>query len=171
MPTLWARTASFQAINPGDQLPIVIKWETVESIQRCNARASQDIPEDLYEGLDIEPALPSSALAAYVKELLAKAFPPESITAPASRLALELTAPVRAGDTISLSGKVVSKGEDGLVECAIVIENHRQETVGRAAVVVNLATVSPETSSPETSSPETGRQKTGSQKTIAETEA
>jgi hypothetical protein len=155
MPTLWVKTVSFESINPGDRLPIVIKWETAESIQRFNDRAApdspedslEDAPEDLPEGSDIEPALPWSALAAYVKELLAKAFPLESISAPDSRLELEQTAPVRAEDTISLSGKVVSKGGDGLVECEIVIENHRQETVGRAAVVVNLATIGQETGS------------------------
>ena len=145
MPTLWAKTVSFQSINPGDQLPIVIKWETVESIQRYNSRVASDTLEDLDEDLDgdsdAEPTLHSSVLLAYVKELLAKAFPPESITAPASRLDLELTAPVKAEDTISLSGKVVSKREDvvgGLVECEIVIENHRQQTVGRAVAVVAL---------------------------------
>ena len=139
-------TVSFQSINPGDQLPIVIKWETVESIQRFNARAPADNHEDFGRGLDEdsagEPTLDESVLLAYVKELLAKAFPSESITSPASRLDLELTAPVKPEDTISLSGKVVSKREDGaggLVECEIVIENHRQETIGMAAAVVVLA--------------------------------
>lgn len=149
MPTLWARTVSFESINPGDQLPIVIKWETAESIQRYNARAAPDspeeLPEDSAEDSDAGPALASSVLVAYVKELLAKAFPLESISAPNSRLELEQTAPVRAEDTISLSGKVVSKGGYGLVECEIVIENHRQEVIGRAAAVVNLATVGRET--------------------------
>ena len=146
MPTLWAMTVSFQSINPGDQLPIVIKWETVESIQRFNARAPADNHEDFGRGLDEdsagEPTLDESVLLAYVKELLAKAFPSESITSPASRLDLELTAPVKPEDTISLSGKVVSKREDdagGLVECEVVIENHRQETIGMAAAVVVLA--------------------------------
>lgn len=139
-------TVSFQSINLGDQLPIVIKWETVESIQRLNERAQADNHEDLGRGLDEDSAaeltLDESVLLAYVKELLAKAFPSESITSPASRLDLELTAPVKPGDTISLSGKVVSKREDGaggLVECEIVIENHRQETIGMAAAVVVLA--------------------------------
>jgi len=145
MPTLWAMTVSFRSINLGDQLPIVIKWETVESIKRFNARAQadnhEDLGRDLDEDLDAEPTLDESVLLAYVKELLAKAFPSESITSPASRLDLELTAPVKPEDTISLSGKVVSKREDGaggLVECEIVIENHRQETIGMAAAVVVL---------------------------------
>ena len=139
-------TVSFQSINPGDQLPIVIKWETVESIRRFNARAPadnhEDLGRDLDEDSDAEPTLDESVLLAYVKELLAKAFPSESITSPASLLDLELTAPVKPEDTISLSGKVVSKREDGaggLVECEIVIENHRQETIGMAAAVVVLA--------------------------------
>ena len=139
-------TVSFQSINLGDQLPIVIKWETVESIKRFNARAQadnhEDLGRDLDEDSDAEPTLDESVLLAYVKELLAKAFPSESITSPASRLDLELTAPVKPEDTISLSGKVVSKREDGaggLVECEIVIENHRQETIGMAAAVVVLA--------------------------------
>ena len=161
MATLWARTVSFESINPGDQLPIVIKWETVESIRRSRTRAAPDLQNDSGEDTgedfgedtggdpDAGPALPWSVLAAYVKELLAKAFPPESIDAPGSRLDLKLALPVRAEDTISLSGKVVSKGVDGLVECEIVIENHRQEAIGRAAAVVKLATSGRATSGQE----------------------
>ena len=56
MPTLWAMTVSFQSINPGDRLPIVVKWETVESIQRFNARAAADTQEDLGRDLDEDSA-------------------------------------------------------------------------------------------------------------------
>ena len=141
MATLWAKTVSFESINLGDHLPIVIKWETVESIQRFNARVAPDAQEDAEEYAEAEPALHPSALLSYVKELLGRSFPAESITAPASHLDLKLTAPVMAEDTISLSGKVVSKRADdtgGLVECEIVIENHRREAVGRALAVVAL---------------------------------
>ena len=77
----------------------------------------------------------------YVKELLGRAFPPESVTAPNSTLEMELSLPVLPDDTISLSGAVVAKrgeGVSGLIECEIVIENDRQEPVGRAVAVVVL---------------------------------
>lgn len=120
----------------GDRLPIVIKWETRESIERSNARVGSDI-EDAKAEISLHP----DVVRSYVKELLEKAFPPESITASDSTLDMELLAPVMADDTISLSGAVVAKrgeGEGGLVQCEVLIENDRQEPVGRAVVAVVL---------------------------------
>ncbi len=139
MARLWARTVTFESINIGDELPIVIKWETKESIERLNAQVEPTA--DVEEVVETEPSLNPAVLRGYVKELLEKAFPPDSITAPGSRLDLDLMAPVIAEDNISLSGRVVGKREDGrlgLVECAIVIENQDGKTVGRGTAVVLL---------------------------------
>ena len=38
MPMLWAQTVSFELVEPGDVLPVVIRWETGESIERVNSR-------------------------------------------------------------------------------------------------------------------------------------
>ena len=137
MPRLWAKTVTFESVQVGDRLPILIKWETRESIERSNARLADDEEETADPALSLQPAV----LQAYVKELLGKGFPPESITAPGSRLELGPTIPVIAGDTISLSGRVVEKREDGgrrLVGCAIVIENQDGKAVGQATAVVVL---------------------------------
>ena len=136
MATLWAKTVTFESVNLGDRLPIVIKWETRESIERFNAQVGFDAAD-----ADAEPSLAPAAVLSYVKELLVKAFPPASITAPGSTLEMDLSTPVMANDTISLSGTVVAKrgeGATGLVECQILIENDRQQAVGQAVAVVAL---------------------------------
>jgi hypothetical protein len=139
MARLWAKTVTFQAVSVGDRLPVLIKWHTAESMKRLNAQVSptgEGEEEDCQELL-----LHLRVLTSYVTELLQKAFPVDSITAPGSKLEVEPLAPVRPEDTISLSGRVVGKGEEQgrrLVECEIVIENQGSETVGRGMAVVSL---------------------------------
>jgi hypothetical protein len=152
MPTLWAMTVSFASVNPGDSLPIVIKWETEEAIRRSNDPSGADaadasVPESpVPEPPDGEqPSLPAGAIRAYAEELLLKAFPPESLADPARRLDLELTGRVTSADTVSLLGKVVSKREQagrGLVECEIVVEKQlpdlTQQIIGSGTALVPL---------------------------------
>ena len=136
---MWARTTTFESVGVGDRLPVLIKWETVESMKRLNARVSP--ASDSAEGDGQELSLHPRALTSYVTELLEKAFPVDSITAPGSNLEVEPLATVRPEDTISLSGKVVSKREEGdrrLVECQIIIENQGNEMVAQGAAVVSL---------------------------------
>ncbi len=118
---LWAQTVSFELVEPGDVLPVVIRWETEESIARVNSRWQAE--RELENG---EPAgeLCEEAVGEYVVELLGKGFPAERVAAPESSLEVEMAGSVRAGDIISLSGRVVSKREVdgfGLVECAVVV--------------------------------------------------
>ena len=37
MARLWARTTSFESVEVGDELPILVKWETSETIDRFTA--------------------------------------------------------------------------------------------------------------------------------------
>ena len=139
MPRLWARTVTFESVNVGDQLPILVKWETNESIKGFEALVSSTARDE--EKPDQHLSLDPAALVSYVTELLEKAFPIVRIMAQGSQLQFEPVSPVRPEDTISLSGEVVGKRQDGdqrLVECAITIENQDGETVGRAAAVVSL---------------------------------
>jgi hypothetical protein len=150
MPRLWARTVSFESVGVGDQLPILVKWETRETIEGFNALASLSGPEGqtgLTAAEEASPEVaadvtaPPAALMTYVVELLEKAFPLTSILAQGSRLELKPLASVRPEDTISLSGQVIGKEEkEGrrLVECEIVIENQKGQTVGRAVATVSL---------------------------------
>jgi hypothetical protein len=152
MARLWARTVSFESVSVGDQLPILVKWETRETIERFIALASAQfsspeeppelpVTEEAAPEVAAEVTAPPTALMTYVAELLEKAFPLTSILAQGSRLELELAVPVRPEDTISLSGQVIGKLEEEgrrLVECEIIIDNQNGETVGRAAVKVPL---------------------------------
>jgi hypothetical protein len=146
MPRLWARTVSFESVDVGDQLPILVKWETGETIERFTALTSPSGPEDptglpAAEEDTADVTAPPAALMTYVVELLEKAFPLTSIMAQGSRLELKPLAPVSPEDTISLSGQVIGKAEEEgqrLVECEIIIENQRSQTVGRAMAKVSL---------------------------------
>jgi len=126
MARLWAKTVSFASIRVGDQLPILVKSETREMAGPPVAEAA---------------ATPRPGLVAYVTELLEKAFPPAAISARGSRLEVQAIHPVGEGDTISLSGQVVGKREEGdlrLVECQILVENQAGQAVARALAVVPL---------------------------------
>jgi acyl dehydratase len=150
MPRLWAQTAIFESIKVGDQLPILVKWETRETIERFIALASTPFPDSTNQtsrpaAEEAEPevvadvAAPPAALMTYVVELLEKAFPLTSIMALGSRLELEPLSPLRPEDTISLSGEVTGKREEEdrrLVECEIIVENQNGHTVARAVAIV-----------------------------------
>jgi acyl dehydratase len=149
MPRIRARTASFDSIAVGDELPILVKWETGETISRFAALlcpAAADVAATAtgnpQQGQSQGGADASgSTLAAYVAELLEKGFPVSNIMARGSRLHLEVVRPVRAGDTLVLSGRVASKqGEkdQGLVECEISVENQDGETVALAQATVSM---------------------------------
>ena len=144
MARLWARTTTFASVNVGDELPILVKWETAETIARFAALLAPE-SEGPDQAPDSEPAAAptaaSQALLSYVTELLEKGFPLPSITAQGSSLTLQVFAPVQAEDTISLAGRVVAKRQrDGLnlVECLISIENQDNRLVGEATATISL---------------------------------
>ena len=134
MARLWAMTCDFDAIAPGDYLPILIKWETAQSIRARLGPEAADMDEALLQ-------LPEAALRAYLRELLDKGFPPGSLDAEGSRLELELLRPVAPGDTISLSGVVTAKRLEAgrrLVECRLTAEHESGEPAAQATAIVRL---------------------------------
>ena len=144
MARLWARTTTFDSVNVGDELPILVKWETAETIARFAALLAPE-PERPDQApdpaLEAPPTASSQALLSYVTELLEKGFPLPSITAQGSSLTLQVFAPVQAEDTISLAGRVVAKGQRNglnLVECLISIENQDNRLVGEATAAISL---------------------------------
>ncbi|MCH8280411.1 MAG: hypothetical protein IIC96_06975 [Chloroflexi bacterium] len=145
MARLWAKTVTFESVAVGDQLPILAKWETEETIARFNALISREDaePEDgeASQGASSGQAAGAPALAAYVLELLEKAFPIPGILAMGSKLDIQTLQPVRPDDTITLTGEVVDKrleGDRRMVECVVLIENQHGQTVARAVTVVCL---------------------------------
>ena len=138
MGRLWAMTVDFDTVDLGDTLPVLIKWETEETIHRYAALHGEG--DDETDG-PAHPALPTKTIDGYVTELLTKGFPQERLEAEGSSVEVEHLRPVRANDTVSLSGRVVGKRTaDGLqlVECAVAVENDRGEPVARARAVVSL---------------------------------
>ena len=151
MARLWAKTVSFDSISVGDQLPILVKSETQDSIERSASvlspfhptGASGPHPGETPAGPGAVGCTmtPGPALVAYVAELLEKAFPITAIVAQGSHLEVQATGQVHSGDTVTLSGQVVSKREEGdrrLVECEVIVENQHGETVARAVALVPL---------------------------------
>ncbi len=134
MATLWAKTATFESIQVGDTLPILVKSITDESIGRYLELGSTD------KGTDPEPVSgdglnPGPATVAYIMELLEKAFRLKNLMARGSRLETQFTEPIRAGDTITVTGGVTGKrlnGDQRLVEYEAVATNQRDEAVATA---------------------------------------
>ena len=136
MARLWAMTVDFDSVEVGDTLPVLIKWETEETIQRYTALQGEGVEDD-----ERPDSLPRQTVTSYIVELLGKGFPPERLEAEGSSLDVEHLLPVVANDTVSLSGRVVGKRTTGgrrLVECAVAVENDRGEPVARARSVVSL---------------------------------
>ena len=129
-------TAEFGSISVGDTLPVLIKWETEDTILRYNSLHGEPDENDEYP-----ETLPQRTIEAYIVELLGKGFPQERLDAEGSSLEIGHMQAVGAGDTISLSGEVVGKrteDEQRLVECTVAVENDRGEPVARARAVVSL---------------------------------
>ena len=138
MSRLWAMTVDFESVAVGDSLPVLIKWETEETIQRYAALHGE--AEDDGDGTTPE-SLPTKTVEGYINELLSKGFPMERLDAEGSSVTVEHLQPVRANDTISLTGDVVGKhATDGLrrVECDVTVDNDRGEPVARARAVVSM---------------------------------
>ena len=136
MARLWAMTVEFEKVAVGDTLPVLIKWETEDTILRYNSLHGEPDENDEYP-----ETLPQKTVESYVVELLGKGFPAERLDADGSRVDVEHLLPVVANDTISLSGSVVDKRTSDamrLVECAVAVDNDQGQPVARATAVISL---------------------------------
>ena len=136
MARLWAMTVEFDSVAVGDTLPVLIKWETEDTILRYNS-----LHGEADENGEYPDTLPRKTVESYVVELLGKGFPPERLDAEGSRVEAEHLLPVIANDTISLSGVVTGKqAAEGLrlVECTVAVDNDRGQPVARATAVISL---------------------------------
>ena len=136
MARLWAMTVEFDKVAVGDTLPVLIKWETEDTILRYNSLHGEADENDEYPD-----TLPQKTVKSYVVELLSKGFPQERLDAEGSRVDVEHLLPVAANDTVSLSGTVTGKqAAEGLrlVECSVAVDNDRGQPVARATAVISL---------------------------------
>lgn len=144
MARLWARTTTFDTINAGDELPILVKWETTDTISQFRSLVCGDAEEEPARPYSGEPdarAMAPQALVAYVFELLEKGFPVSAIMSGGSSLSLKATGQVKAEDTISLSGVVTGKhseGEVNRIDCLVTIENQDNVVVAEAMARIAL---------------------------------
>ena len=128
MPTLWAQTAEYGSIPAGDDLPILVKFEFRPPV-RDGAEAPKEDPVN------------TEKLTAWVKELLLKAFPPDSVNNENTSIESEVLTQFLPGDTISVCGRVVGKSDEGgqrTVECQVTVEAEDGETVAKARAVVSF---------------------------------
>ncbi len=149
MPTLRARGTTFDAIQPGDNLPILIKEESPFSFNLCRSLLT---PEGETPRLVKPPTGPDDKdtprednggmpVAAYMAELLEKVFGTRALTRPGGRLQVESKLPFRIGDVASFSGQVAAKRDEGgkhLVDLELNASNYQGKTIasGRATVVM-----------------------------------
>ncbi len=129
MPTLWARAATYDSIQVGDDLPILVKYETQETIN-AHAKLSRFAPRGPGRNLHTEEEYARTAVfagtvnagaatVAYIYELLEKSFPIARLMAKGSRIEMRATEPFRPGDTVTFTGSVTEKGEPDGARCII----------------------------------------------------
>lgn len=151
MATLWARTVSYDSVEVGDELPILVKHESQETIDLYARHAPSGPKPDRHNlHTDQEYAAKSifggtvnmgSATVAYVAELLEKAFPIKSLMSYGSRLEMRATEPIRPGDTITFTGQVMGKSEEGtrrIVDCEVIATNQLDQMVATARATISL---------------------------------
>ena len=132
MATLWAQTSTFQNISVGDDLPILVKFEFRMPIPD-GAGALAISPKE-------EP-VDAGKLKGYVKELLSKGFPSESVNNNNMTIEISNLTEFLPGDTVSLSGLVVGTSEEnGLqtVKCQVTVESEKGDQLAIGNVVINL---------------------------------
>ena len=149
MATLWARTITYDSVQEGDELPILVKHESQETID-LYARYAPAGPRKDWHNLHTDEEYAKKgifggtvnmgvATVAYVAELLEKAFPLKYVLGAGSKLEMRATQPVRAGDTITFTGTVTGKVEkDGqkYVECEVTGTSQSDTLVARARATI-----------------------------------
>ena len=145
MATLWAKTATFEGMSPGDDLPILVKHVTQADIVQFGRLASgrkgegwRDLHTDeeyASQGMFAGTVLHGPATVAYVAELLEKALPLDRLMAEGSQLEMRATRPVYAGDTVTFTGQLTGKdGAEGgrWISYEVDGTNQKGEVVAKA---------------------------------------
>jgi len=145
-------TVTFESLSEGDELPPLQKTETQETIdtytrlimdrrprmvESNNPHTDQEFAD---QGIFKGTVNYGVVTVAFMMELLAQAFPFRSVQA--SSLSMRALEPIRAGDTVSFSGKVLGKRvETGkkLVDVEITGINQLGQVVAAAKATLPLS--------------------------------
>lgn len=143
--------SSYGDIHAGDVLPSVTKTETQESIDRYAELARAGRPplgkslhsDDEFARRTIFAGTVNMGVAtmAYCHEVLEAAFPAAAMRRPGSRVDFKAIEPVRAGDTITVSGVVSGKREENgqkLIDCELRVVNQHGTLCGVATATIVL---------------------------------
>ena len=128
MPTLWAQTSEYGNISVGDDLPILVKFEFRPPVQEGAGTPQED------------PVGPEK-LAAFAKELLLKAFPPDNVNNDSTTIETVSVIEFLPGDTFSVCGRVVDKSNEGgrlTVKCQLTVESQEGTLLANASAVVSF---------------------------------
>jgi acyl dehydratase len=123
-PVLRGEEVRWESLWVGAVLPTQSKVETQETINAYAAfrrmvlgarQGWRDLHTDpgfARGGIFGETVNMGVATADYVFQVLQEAFPPEALFSPDSRYVFKAVSPIRAGDTVTISGAVVEKREE-----------------------------------------------------------
>lgn len=149
--TVTAATAAFDAVEVGDGLPVVVKAETQETIDRFRALAISGEQVN-WKDLHTDPGFAEQgifggtvnmgvATVAYVAEVLERAFPLGAVLASGARLAMQAREPFRAGDTVAFTGTVIGKRDAAggrFLDVEVQGTNSGGRTIAKATATVVL---------------------------------
>ncbi|MCS7207099.1 MAG: MaoC family dehydratase [Dehalococcoidia bacterium] len=139
-----AKGVTWESIRIGDALPSQTKRETQETIDAFGAfrrailgprREWKDLhsdPEFARGGIFGATVNMGIATADYFFQVLEQAFPHQALFSPHSRYTFKAVAPIYAGDTVTITGKVVDKRQEegrNLVVCELTGVNQRGQVV------------------------------------------
>ena len=140
---LHGATVQWEQVRIGEALPILVKEETQETIdaygafrravagRRENWRDLHSDPEFARQNIFGTTVNMGTATADYCLQLLEKAFP-RAVLLQGGRFTFKATAPICAGDTVTITGRVTDKRvEEGrkVVACELTATNQRGQVV------------------------------------------
>lgn len=132
------------AVDPADQLALVTKFETQETIDQyaeltrvrprfsASLHSDPDFAQRTIFGGTVNMGV---ATAAYCSEAIERTFGPEVLLKPGATLEYKGIRPVRAGTNLSLEGRVVERNQD-VTQCEIRVFNDEKTLCGLAIAEV-----------------------------------
>ncbi len=139
-----ASAAPARAVSSTDALPTLTKLESQEAIDRyaeltrVRPRRGRSLHSD--EGFAKRTIFGGTvnmgvATAAYCSEVLERAFGPLALLRPGARLEFKGIKPVRAGDEISIAGRIAQRDGDQ-AKCELEVHNQHGALVGIGSATV-----------------------------------